>query len=133
MNGKSKGILLQVAYKGVIDSGREVDEVNVVGDYNLLVGLMDKLGIDPDEGRSTSGGGGGTRTPKPKPEGVTTFTYNGQQWFDYRQAKASGAAKKGHPDFKSADGKSSTWLYSSDGEPNADAAPIAHAADTAVF
>ena len=140
---KTKSILLQVAYKGVLDSGRPLTDENVIGDYNLLVGLHDKLGLSLDEEPRRSGGGGGGRksTPKPStfetPDSVTTFIYEGEMWEDFRAAKSEGSVKKGFPDFKAVNIKDdrgqrkSVWMYDQEGNPNPEAQPLVTAADGA--
>lgn len=137
---RHKSILLQVAYKGVLDSGRPLTEENVVGDYNLLVGLHDKLGISLEDS-APSGGGGGGRKPARKtstfetPDSVTTFIHEGEMWEDYRAAKSEGSVKKGFPDFKAVNLKDergqrkSVWMYDQDGNPNPEAQPLVTAAD----
>jgi len=143
MNDRTKSILLQVAYKGVVDSGRDVSQDTVLADYTLLVGLHDQLGLDPDSGGSNRGGGGkrggGGRKPSGStfetPDSVTTFIYEGEMWEDFRQAKSDGSVKKGFPDFKAVNVKDdrgqrkSVWMYDQDGNPNPDAVVLVTAAD----
>lgn len=131
MNGRTAGILVQVAYKGVIDSGRELTTDNIVADYKLLENVFNELGINPDEGNSNSGGnrrssGGSSNLP----DSVRIFTHNGASWYDFRAAKDNGDVKKGYPDFKTVDWKESVYIYDKQGNANSAALPLVNAADS---
>ena len=61
LSDRSKSILLQVAYKGVIEGG--VGQAGslkaaVLEQFNLLVDLHTELGLSPDDDKPRSGGGG---------------------------------------------------------------------------
>lgn len=145
MNGKTKSILLQVAFKEAVTSvntqglyaNGEVKQ-RTLDFYKMLIDMHDELNIDAEDGRAKGGTGGGARRApaKPTPDEVTTFIDNdGELWEDYRAAKAAGVVKQGHPDFKAVNLRDnrnqrlSVWMYSSEGNPNTEAAPLVTAAD----
>lgn len=146
MTGITKSILLQVAFKGAVEMG-VVNAEQVLSNYELLTSLHDKLGIDPDEGRTNSNSGGAARRRsgggKPQPQGET-FIFNGVLVEDFRKAKAdpSLGIKPNYPDFKTAKGeviegittdRGAAWLYDQDGNANDAVAPLVEAADQKVF
>ena len=64
MNGKTKSILLQVAFKEAVTSvntqgtyDNDAVEERTRDFYNTLIGLHDQLGIDAEDGRGSGGGG----------------------------------------------------------------------------
>lgn len=129
MNGKTKSIILQVAFKGAVDMG-VVTEEQVLANYELLIALHDRLGIDAED--APKRGGGGRKTTGTQPTG-DTFILEGELYTDFRQAKAAGQTKPNFPDFKRESDGQGFWLYSTDGEANADTAPLVAAADGKVF
>lgn len=132
MNGKTKSILMQVAFYGVSYTNPQPTQEQVESNFNLLLNLHEKFGIEPDEGGNRGGGGfRKSSAPSTPAVGGTLFVSGGESWIDYRPAKASGEVKENFPDFKTADNKKSVWLYDRDGGPNAEAAPLVAAADAA--
>lgn len=126
---RNKSILLQVAFKAAVDLG-DVELTQAM--YERLLGLHDSNGISLEDDAPRKGG----YSPKPKAttrevSGTLFFDKEGNKWFDFRQAKADGKEKKEYPDFKSEDFKTSVWMYTRDGEPVEDAAPLVAAADMA--
>jgi len=124
-NDTARSILLQVAFKEAANNAATIDEVeNLTGDYfNVLIGMHDKLGIeikDRDFGRSNSAAArpvrsnGGTAASS-ESAAVPTVTIAGEQWQDFRNAKANGKVNERYPDFKKVDGKGSEWLVDKDG------------------
>lgn len=122
----SKSILLQVAFKKAADNGATMEEVeNLTGDYfNILIGMHDKLGIVLKD-REYGNRGGGQRTAKPasrtdgeQGDGAPVVTIEGDDYFDYRAAKAAGTKPERWPDFKKVGdrtNKGSEWLVDKDG------------------
>ncbi len=138
MNGKSKSILLQVAFKKAVDAspGGTVADVGGLAQsyYDILISLHTANSIDADDApRGGGGGGGGGYTPKPKtapPASARAFTLaDGSQWIDYRASKVDGSVKPRFPDFKTADGKDSVYEFGLDGSPTPQFAELAAAAD----
>ncbi len=124
MNGKSKSILLQVAFKmaAPIASRDGVQELTQTF-YDTLINLHTSNNIDANDApRTGGGGGGGGYTPKPKatpPASAVAFTSSaGVAWLDYRAAKIDGSVKPKFPDFKTADGKESVYEFGLNGKPN---------------
>jgi hypothetical protein len=137
MNGKTKSILLQVAFKEAAARGEDVAATKLLTSqfYVLLQELHGEIGIDPDEGQARGGGGGGRNFPaKPRmatPTSAIPFaTADGTTWLDYRTAKINNEVKANFPDFKTSDGKTSVWAYDRDGTPVAEAAELTAAADS---
>jgi hypothetical protein len=65
-----------------------------------------------------------------RPASAVDFTASdGEGWIDYRAAKAAGEVKPKFPDFKTADGKGSVYIYDLDGQPTAEAVALVAAAD----
>ena len=134
MNGKTKSIILQVAFKQAAVGGLSIDQIKSTTNqlYTMLIELHTELGIEPDEGRASGGGGGGF-TPKPRmatPASAVAFTIaDGSQWLDYRASKVDGSVKPKFPDFKTADGKESVYEFGLDGATNPAFAELAAASD----
>lgn len=146
ISGKAQSILLQVAFKAAVDMGVPNEE-QTRSNYELLIKLHKDYGINPDDVPwSNKPKGQSNSNTKPKasaadkieqlPDGAKVFSLNGTQWVDYRDVKDSGGVNAKFPDFKTLqyqkDG-GSVWLYSQTGEPNAEAADLVAAAETAVF
>ncbi len=149
INGRSRSILLQVAFKEAATSGADVSEVRTLtaSFYNMLIDLHAELNIDPEDGAFKSKGGGNSGWNKgpsaPAPQGET-FMFNGILVEDFRTAKAApgSTVKANYPDFKTATGdeiagitnpKGAAWLYLQDGSPNENVKELVTAADTKVF
>ena len=125
MNGRSKSILLQVAFKGAIEIG-DPTPATITGLYETLLSLHDTLGIDSDDGPKRGGGSGwsgGSKTTA-LPEGTSIFVARGTQIVDYRAAKTAGNVNAKFPDFKTLDnskifdGNDGVWLNDQQGNPN---------------
>ena len=139
MNGKSKSILLQVAFKKAVDTGETVETVEHIATltqsyYDTLIALHTSNSIDADDApKGGGGGGGGNFAPKPKtapPASARAFTIaDGSQWLDYRASKVDGSVKPRFPDFKTADGKESVYEFGLDGATNPAFAELAAASD----
>lgn len=133
MNGKTKSILLQVAFKEAAAYASDIAAVKAVTSrlYTDLIALHDELDINPDEGGGRGGGrsfGGGGAPKKAAPASVTTFTDGeGVVWSDYRKAKAGSEVPSGHPDFKA--GQKSIWIYDPNGTPKPEGQELAKIAD----
>ncbi len=146
MYGKTKSIILQVAFKEAaagLDGSREISDIKLLTSqyYVLLQELHAEIGIDPDDeapkpwANKSSGGGG--FTPKPKMEtpasAVAFTTADGTVWLDYRAAKAKSEVVKGFPEFKTVDQTKgvgqSIWEYSQDGTPVPEAIELINAAN----
>lgn len=135
MYGKSKAILLQVAFK---EAAGDIDQTRK--NYQSLLTLIDEFGIDPDEvaprssggnrGGSRGSAGGGSTQPRPTPP---TFIHDDSLWSDYRALKASGAVKPNFPDFKNEQTDEAVWLLDRDGAPTPKGEVLVAAADTKVF
>lgn len=135
MNGKTKSILLQVAFYGAAgQSGGVVDEATVASNFETLLALHERFGINPDEGRGS--GGGST-----KPNGEV-FTYNNILVEDFRATKKIQNLKPNFPDFKTVNGdviegitnpRGAAWLTDQEGNPNEDITPLVAAANEKVF
>ena len=145
MNGRSKSILLQVAFKGAIEMG-EPDPDTITGYYEILLALHDRLGIDSDDGGPKRGGGGSgwsggaQRQPTALPSETSVFTARSTQIVDYRAAKTAGSVKPNFPDFKTLDGskifngRDGVWMIGQDGSANAEVADLVEAAkEGAIF
>ena len=137
MNGKTKSILLKVAFKGATCGLNKGDPDTIKGLYETLLALHEQLGIDPDDDGYKSGGGrapafgsggGGSASLK---EGAP-FNSSGVQWLDFRAAKVEGRSKPKHPDFKTADGKESVYKVDFDGNPNEEFGILVAAAELGV-
>ena len=138
MNGKTKSIILQVAFKEAAARGADVAATKLLTSqfYVLLQELHDELGINAEEGAPRGGGGGGgggNFAAKPRmatPASARPFTMSdGGTWLDYRPAKSAGEVVPGFPDFKTTDGKTSVWEYTKDGTPVPEADDLAKAAN----
>ena len=136
MKGKTQSILLQVAFKQAAARGEDVATTKLLTSqfYVLLQELHTEIGIDADDGAQSGGGGGGGKFPKKPafqpPTDALPFTLaDGSSWIDYRAAKTSGSVKPKFPDFKSADGKESAYIYDQNGTPIPETVAIAAAAD----
>ena len=140
MYGKTKSILLQVAFK--LAATRDIPVAEVKGltheYYDVLQDLHISLNIDADDQPKRGGGGGGagsgqTYASKPRmatPDTAVTFTNkNGEAWIDYRASKIDGSVKPKFPDFKSADGKESVYEFGLNGEVNPDFADLVSAVE----
>ena len=138
MNGRSKSILLQVAFKGAIEIG-DPTPATITGLYETLMTLHDTLNIDSDDGAPRRGGGGGSGWSGSKtttlPEGTSIFTARETQMVDYRAAKTAGNVKPGFPDFKTLDGSKifdgndGVWLIDQRGNANDGIADLVEAAN----
>ena len=135
MKGKSKSILLQVAFKGAIEVGKPTEE-QTVSFYEMLVALHERLGIDADEGAAPARSGFTKRTGTTNSQPIgETFILDGELYTDFRAAKAApgSALKANYPDFKRESDNQGFWLYTRDGEPNEEVAPLVAASDTRVM
>jgi len=137
MHGKTKSIILQVAFKQAAARGEDVAATKLLTSqfYVLLQELHSEIGIDAEDqpARGGGGGGGGGFPSKPKmetPASAVPFTMaDGSTWVDYRAAKANGEVVKGFPEFKTTDAKTSIWEYTQNGTPVPEAAPLIAAAN----
>ncbi len=141
MNGKSKSILLQVAFKGAISLGKP-DTDTIRGLYETLLVLHDQLSINADDDARSRGGsgwsGGSGQRSTTLPEGTSVFTARDTQMVDYRAAKTAGNVKPGFPDFKTLDGSKifegfsgpndGVWLIDPKGNANEDISDLVEAA-----
>ncbi len=134
MNGKSKSILLQVAFKMAAPIAKDATATAGLTQefYDVLINLHTANSIDADDAPKKAGGGGGF-TPKPRmatPASAITFTNkDGIAWIDYRASKVDGSVKPKFPDFKTADGKESVYEFGLDGAADPQFAGLAAAAD----
>lgn len=143
INGRTRSILLQVAFKGAVEAGSP-DRETVTNLYNLLISLHEELGIDPSEGAPRGGTGSrNSGTGAVSPEGET-FMFNGLLIEDFRAAKSApgSTVKPNYPDFKTVNGqpidgvttpRGAAWLYSQDGSANEAINELVAAADTKIF
>jgi len=150
IKGRSKSILLQVAFKEAA-KGNDATTINEVLEltrlyYSGLLSLHEELGIDPSDGEFTRGGGGGGARKAStfvKPQGET-FIYNTVMVEDFRAAKAAPGStlKPNYPDFKTVDeseiagvtnAKGAAWLRGQDGAINDALSDLVAAADTRVM
>jgi len=124
----SRSILLQVAFKGSIDTGGDVDTINsnTITYFTMLENLHKEFGISLADGARS--GGRATKQPSETPMG-DVFTYEGASWLDNRKLKTAGKLVPNYPDFKSVEGNTSIWMYSQSGEINEEAAALVTAAD----
>lgn len=136
MNGKSKSILLQVAFKEA-SSGTPIDIDVVEANYTTLLALHEKFGIDADDAPSRSYGGGSAK--KEAPAGVT-FMFENNIFEDFRTLKSDGTLKPSFPDFRTVSGtevagltndRGSVWIIDRDGSAKAEVAALVAAADAA--
>ena len=147
INGRSRSILLQVAFKAAISESLGQAKFDVKGTtanlYNMLIELHTELDINPDDGQKKSGGWTGGAA-KAAPVQGETFIFNGVLVEDFRAAKAApgSTVKPRFPDFKTANGQAiagvttdsgAAWLYTPDGEPNEAINELVTAADTRVL
>ena len=147
INGRSRSILLQVAFKEAARTGGDIAAIRILTAalYNMLIELHGELEINPDDGFSSRGGSGGRRTTPTTPTPVgETFVYAGTLVEDFRAAKAApgSTVKPNFPDFKTVNGepiegvttpKGAAWLYTQSGEAVEEVAVLVAAADTKVF
>lgn len=152
MNGRTRSILLQVAFKGAIELVKSekstVDALSATSAnlYEILMGLHEELGINPDEGVKSRGGTSFVTRDGPTP--VTpvgeTFIYEGVLIEDFRAAKAAPGStiKHNFPDFKTVNGqpingvtgpRGAAWLKDQDGGLNEAVSVLVTAADTKVM
>jgi len=138
MKGKTQSILLQVAFKEAAARGQDVAATKLLTSqfYVLLQELHTEIGINAEDGAQRGGGGGGGGGGFPSkpafqaPADSIPFTLaDGTTWIDYRPSKTSGSVKPKFPDFKTADGKESAYIYDQNGNPVANTVPIMAAAD----
>ena len=136
MNGKSKSILLQVAFKGAIETG-DVSKAQVLDYYNLLTILHEELGIDADDAPARKAWG--NSAPKAKAEGIG-FIFNGVLFEDFRAEKEAGRQKATFPDFRTANGtevpgltndRGSVWMYDQQGQAKGEVLDLVTEADKA--
>jgi hypothetical protein len=150
INGRSRSILLQVAFKASIEMlvAGQISSDIVSGTtatlYDTLINLHDELKIDPDEGARRSGGASrGPSTPATVPTGET-FIFNGHLIEDFRAAKAApgSTVKTNYPDFKTVNGQpiegvttpqGAAWLYAQDGAANEAVSELVAVADQKVI
>ncbi len=152
INGRSRSILLQVAFKAAIQEslGRETETFDLIkGEtarlYGMLIDLHTELDINPDDGQK-KGNWGGASGGAPKAPAIQgeTFIFNGVLVEDFRAAKAApgSTVKPRFPDFKTANGEAisgvttdsgAAWLYTPDGEPNEAINELVAAADTRIL
>lgn len=141
MNGKTKSIILQVAFKeAAADRRAQPDSLNLKAEtaahYQLLIDLHTELGIEADESaphrsdpRASSGAAYASKPRTATPASAIPFTTSdGTTWLDYRPAKTASEVVPGFPDFKTTDGKTSVWEYTKDGTPVPEAEALASAA-----
>jgi len=133
VTGKTKSILLQVAFKGAVETG-VVNEEQVIAYYELLMALHERYGIDPDETRN-SGGSRKPTTPKAEQPQGETFILDGEMFTDFRAVKADPTAglNRNYPDFKRVSDNKAFWVYTQDGEKVADTVPLVEARDQAIY
>jgi hypothetical protein len=136
MNGKTRSIILQVAFKEAADLHLDTPEATKDTTrvfYNVLIDLHTELGIEPDEGAPRGGGGSGGFTPKPRMATPTTAVAfalaDGTPWLDYRACKIDGSVKPKFPDFKTSDGKTSVYEFGLDGATNPQFAELVAASE----
>jgi hypothetical protein len=150
INGRSRSILLQVAFKASIEMlvAGQISSDTISGTtatlYDTLILLHDELNIDPDEGaRRGSGGGSRSTTPASVPTGET-FIFNGHLIEDFRAAKTAPGSivNPKFPDFKTVNGQpiegvttpqGAAWLDQQDGSPNEAVSELVAAADQKVI
>ncbi len=145
INGRSRSILLQVAFKAAVAGGDPNIKLATANFYNMLIELHTELDINPDDGAKKgnwSGSSGGA--PKAPAIQGETFIFNGVLVEDFRAAKAApgSTVKPRFPDFKTANGEAisgvttdsgAAWLYTPDGEPNEAINDLVLAADTKIL
>ena len=148
MNGKTQSILLQVGFKEAAAQLRDYDGADdrtaaikllTSQYYVLLQELHTEIGIDADDGAFAPRGGGGPRkvtsggsgggTWTPPADAIPFTTSSGAAWIDYRPSKTSGSVKPKFPDFKSADGDQSAYIYDQQGNPLTETLALIAAAD----
>jgi hypothetical protein len=138
MNGKTKSIILQVAFKEAAARGGSVSDTKDLTRefYDSLISLHTHLAIEPDDGAPRGGGGGGGGggfTPKPRmatpPTAVAFALADGTPWLDYRACKVDGSVKPKFPDFKTSDGKASVYEFGLDGATNPQFAELVAASE----
>jgi len=147
INGRSKSILLQVAFKEA-SSADSLAEIKLLTSqyYTMLLELHDELNIDPEDGAFKRGGNSGGRSNQSTftPPVGETFIYNSVLVEDFRAAKAApgSSLKPNWPDFKTVEqteiagvtnNKGAAWLYAQDGTPVEATAALVTAADSKVM
>ena len=156
MNGRTRSILLQVAFKGAIELvGSDKSTVDTLSAttanlYEILIGLHDELSINPDEGAKSGRSGAQFGSGREAPSSTTvtpvgeTFIYEGVLIEDFRAAKAAPGStiKHNYPDFKTVNGqpidgvtgpRGAAWIKDQDGSPNEAVSVLTTAADQKVM
>lgn len=137
MDDRTKSILLQVAFYGVSYTNPQPTAEQVNNNFNLLIELHEKHGINPE----SKGSGGFKKPAAPKPSGEI-FTFQNILVEDFRTLKTNGTVKANYPDFKTVNGdviegittdRGAAWLSDQNNEPNENVKPLVEAADTKVF
>ena len=118
----ARSILLQVAFKAGAENGGTIDEVkNLTVDYfTLLEGLHKEFGIEIKDKEFGSKFPAKAAAAKPAAgsDDAPVVTIQGEQYFDYRDAKSAGTKPERWPDFKKVGDKTnkgSEWLIDKDG------------------
>lgn len=140
MNGKTKSIILQVAFKEAATPDGDITAIaaRTAEFYDMLLALHTSLGIEPDEApvrrnrTRTTGTGTGSNVGSTIPDGET-FIIEGVLYTDFREGKAAPGVNPNFPDFKRESDNQGFWMYDRDGSPNEDVKELVTAADTKVF
>lgn len=125
---------MQVAAK-VSTEGQTLDADVVAANYDTLVALHERYGIDADQGSNNNF----KSNKQPAPQGIT-FIFQDILFEDFRTLKADGTVKDTFPDFRTADGREvpgltndrgSVWMFTRDNEAKPEVAELVAAADAA--
>lgn len=120
LSDRTRGILVQVAFKEAAEDARRLDSApsvqdNTEGYFNLLLNLFAKYDIQDDEKPTRRSSGSKPKRPSAQDD-APIVTIDGVEYYDFRGLKAIGAVKERHPDFKAVTGGSSKWLQTQDGD-----------------
>lgn len=121
-NDTAKSILMQVAMKGAINMLGSVGTIDLIKTttqelYAALVELHESNDIAIKD-KSNFPAKGAAAKPAASSEDAPVVTIEGDEYFDYREAKAAGTKPERWPDFKKVGDKTnkgSEWLIDKDG------------------
>lgn len=113
---RNKSILLQVAFKGAVDTNPSKVEELTESYFKLLLDLHEKNGLSlEDDAPRKSYPRKNAPSPVTATEDVpTVITADGGLFYDYRNSERKAKNPK-FPDFKSVDNTKSIWLTDRDG------------------